>query len=145
MRSGQGCIYTCTLPGDARQVRQLLASLTQELEVLISLILSDDEAVESIWCVCVCFFSLWASFVVKLVDLNLSLSPAIWFIVRTMLSVALSRSVRFCDEKCNFKGVVVKMILQAWFPSYCVGRSTREAGLMDVFGQNLIGGRGSLL
>lgn len=47
MRSGQGCIHTCTLPGEIYQVQQLLGSL-QVLEVVISLILSHEEAVESI-------------------------------------------------------------------------------------------------
>lgn len=49
MSSGQGCIHTCTLPGEVYQVLQLLGSL-QVLEVVISLILSDEEAVGSTLC-----------------------------------------------------------------------------------------------
>lgn len=47
MRSGQGCVQTCTLPGEVYQVQQLLGWLLV-LEVAISLILSDEEEAECI-------------------------------------------------------------------------------------------------
>lgn len=47
MSSGQGCVLACTLPGEIFQVRAA-ALLTQVLEVVISLILSEQEEMESI-------------------------------------------------------------------------------------------------
>lgn len=46
MISSQGCIHTCTLPGEVYQVQQLRV-LLQMLEVAISLILSNKEATGS--------------------------------------------------------------------------------------------------
>lgn len=102
-----------------------------------------------IWCVSVCvFFSLWAGFVVKLVNLNLSFLLAIWFIELTVLLASLSGSTWFCDEQRRSKGIVVEAILhtQTWFPSYHAVTRSRELDLMDaVFSQNLIWGCGLLL
>lgn len=73
MRPGQGCIHTCTLLGEIYQVQWLLSSL-QVLEVAISLILSEEEAPGSIWCI---FSCLGEGSVVKLLNLNPSFSLAI--------------------------------------------------------------------
>lgn len=124
MRSGQGCVHTCTLPGEVYQVQQLLAAL----EVAMSLILSDEE-VESIWCVGM-FFRLWTRFVVKLVNLNLSFFIYFFYWLFDLLSVQCFHCLLVGQPESMMSGAVWRESLSKW-------SSTSKHGSLLPVSQNL--------
>ena len=147
MSSGQGCIHTCTRPAEVYQVTAAAPphSPWATLEVVISLILSHEEEVESIWCCFFVFFffffiSLWAGFFFLLWNWSTSICQFSSYFdlssVRRFLSQRVDPSLWWAAG-----GVVRGISHDELFPRYHVGASTRELDVMDaVFRRNLIWG-----